>query len=86
LTTRDETLRVRGVVTDADRVLDIFILVGLRKVFYLSNREGTDPRRLAFDVPLPLEPGSNAVLVVARESSDVVARRVLVLRRQDASP
>ena len=79
----EPTLRLQGVVSDADRVLDMYIFVGRRKVFYLSNREGSDLRRLAFDAPLPLETGSNTILVVARESGDVVARRVLVVRRDD---
>ena len=82
LSVESDTLPLSGVVTDADRVLDMYIFVGRRKVFYLSNREGRDPRRLSFDTNLPLEPGSNVVLVVARESGDVVARRVMVVRRQ----
>ncbi len=73
-------LRLRGAVMDADRVLDMYVFVGTRKVFYLSNREGRDPHRMTFDARLPLEPGSNPVLVVARESGEVVARRVLVVR------
>jgi carboxyl-terminal processing protease len=81
------TLRLRGTVTDADRVLDMYIFVGRHKVFYLSNRNGADTRRLTFDAPLPLEPGSNTVLVVARESGEVVARRILVVRRDgDGQP
>jgi carboxyl-terminal processing protease len=77
-------LTLRGVVTDADRVLDMYVFVGRRKVFYLSNRGGRDQHRLAFDATLPLEPGSNFVLVVARENSDVVARRIMIIRREGA--
>ena len=54
------SLRLQGVVTDADRVLDMYIFVGSRKVFYLSNREGRDRRRMTFDTHLPLESGSVA--------------------------
>lgn len=79
-----DRLTLRGVVTDADRVLDMYVFVGRRKVFYLSNRGGRDERRLEFDATLPLEPGSNFVLLVARESSDVVARRILIVRREGA--
>jgi carboxyl-terminal processing protease len=82
LSVRTAELPLRGVVTDADRVLDMYVFVGRRKVFYLSNREGRDLRRLSFDARLPLEEGSNFVLVVARESGDVVARRIMVIRRE----
>jgi carboxyl-terminal processing protease len=75
------SINVRGTVTDADRVLDLYVFVGRRKVFYLSNREGQDERNLTFDAELPLEPASNMILVVARENNDVVARRIFVVRR-----
>jgi carboxyl-terminal processing protease len=77
-----DQITLRGVVTDADRVLDMYVFVGRRKIFYLSNRGGRDERRLEFDTALPLEPGSNFVLLVARENGDVVARRILIIRRE----
>lgn len=78
-------LDLEGVVNDADRVLDMYVFVGRRKVFYLSNREGADPRRMAFNARLPLEPGSNTILIVARESGDVFARRIMIIRRDGQS-
>lgn len=81
-----DSLRLRGTVTDADRVLDMYIFVGSHKVFYLSNRDGRDHHRMSFDARLPLEAGSNSVLVVARETSDVVARRIFLVRRRGEEP
>jgi len=80
-----ETLTLRGEVHDDDRVLDMYIFVGRRKMFYLSNRGGEDQTRTSFNAELPLEPGSNYLLIVARESGDVVARRILIVRRDGAS-
>jgi hypothetical protein len=79
-----DQIDLTGVITDQDRVLDMYIFVGRHKVFYLSNREGSDERRLNFAARLPLEPGSNFILVVARESNDVVARRVLIVRSESS--
>ncbi|MBN1612331.1 MAG: peptidase S41, partial [Polyangiaceae bacterium] len=81
LATRGDTMRIEGVATDNDRVLDTYIFVGSRKVFYQSNRNAKDPRRLAFSVDAKLTPGINVVSVVARETEDTVTQRTMVVRR-----
>jgi carboxyl-terminal processing protease len=85
---RGQTLHLEGEVSDPDRVLDMYIFVGRRKPFYLSNRRGNDPHRLAFSADLPLEGGSNSILIVARETSELVSRQQLIVRRDnpDGSP
>jgi carboxyl-terminal processing protease len=81
LSVRGATVTLRGTSTDENRVLDMYIFVGPNKVFYRSNRDGSDPRRFGWEAPLPLRPGANLVTVVAREDDDVTARRVYVIRR-----
>jgi carboxyl-terminal processing protease len=81
LATRGESVRIEGVATDNDRVLDTYIFVGSRKVFYQSNRKAKDPRRLAFSVDAKLTPGINVISVVARETDDTVTQRTMVVRR-----
>jgi carboxyl-terminal processing protease len=85
---RGQTLRLEGEVTDPDRVLDMYIFVGRRKPFYLSNRRGSDPHRLAFSTDLPLEGGANSILIVARETAELVSRQQIIVRRDnpDGSP
>ena len=83
LAVRGETLHLEGVVTDPDRVLDMYIFVGNRKLFYLSNRSGSTAGRLPFSTDVPLEGGANQVLIVARETTDLVARRHIVVRRDN---
>ncbi|MCL2447760.1 MAG: S41 family peptidase [Polyangiaceae bacterium] len=81
LATRDLRTMVHGTANDDARLLDAYIFVGARKVFYRSNRNGADPKNLAFDADLPLRPGVNVVTVVARENPDTQTRRTFIVRR-----
>jgi carboxyl-terminal processing protease len=81
LATRDSHTFVRGVATDDARLLDTYIFVGARKVFYRSNRNGADTKKMGFDADLPLRPGVNVVTVVARENPDTTTRRTFIVRR-----
>jgi carboxyl-terminal processing protease len=81
LATRDGKSSVKGTASDEARLLDAYIFVGTRKVFYQSNRNGNDPKRLGFTSDLPLRAGVNQVVVVARETPDTVTRRVFIVRK-----
>ena len=83
LSVRTESMTIAGEATDPDRVLDMYIFVGTRKPYYLSNRSGSNAQRLAFSADLPLEGGANHILIVARETSDLVSRRHLIVRRDN---
>jgi carboxyl-terminal processing protease len=81
LATRDPHTLVHGLASDDARLLDAYIFVGSRKVFYSSNRNGTDARKMTFDADLPLRPGVNVVTIVARENPDTMTRRTFIVRR-----
>ncbi len=81
LATRDGHISVKGAAVDDERILDAYIFVGSRKVFYRSNRNGSDARRMSFDAQLPLRPGTNVVTVVARENPDTTSRKTFVIRK-----
>lgn len=83
LVTRESRVRIRGTAQDDSRVRDLYIFAGGRKVFYQSNSGGSDVRRAAFETEVPLHGGINYITVVVRESDDVVARRLVVIRRDD---
>ena len=85
LVTRDPHTQVHATASDDARLLDAFIFVGARKVFYRSNRNGMDPKKMAFDADLPLRPGVNVVTVVARENPDTTTRRTYIVRRDGAN-
>jgi carboxyl-terminal processing protease len=81
LATREDHVRIEGTVRDADNVLDSYVFVGARKVFYQSNKKAADPTKLSFGLDVALSPGVNVINVVARESEDTATRHTLVVRR-----
>ena len=81
LATRDTHTILKGSASDDQKLLDAYIFVGARKVWYKSNRNGADAKKMAFDADLPLRPGINVVTVVARENPDTTTRRTYIVRR-----
>lgn len=81
LVTRSSSITIEGLATDDQRVRDLYVYVGLRKVFYQSNRGTRDPRQASFRAQVPLRPGINYVVVFARENNQSISRRTFVVRR-----
>ena len=81
LVTTSETLSLRGIARDDTVVRDVYIYVGMRKVFYSSNRRSATPREAHFEATVPLRPGTNYVVIFARENDDSISRRSFVVRR-----
>ena len=79
--TRDEVLRVQGKATDGQRVRDVYISTGGHKVYYESNQGSTTPGELTFDAEIPVHPGMNSIMVVAREDNDSITRHYFTVRR-----
>ncbi|HZO13886.1 MAG TPA: MXAN_5808 family serine peptidase, partial [Polyangiaceae bacterium] len=84
IATRGDKVKINVEATDSERVLDMYMFVGSRKLYYQSNRNGGDPKKATFEVDAPLQPGVNLITVVARESADTITRRVVVVRRDGA--
>ena len=57
LSTKEPTINIEGVTSDSDKLLDTYIFAGSRKIFYRSNRNGQDAKRMPFDAAVPLRPG-----------------------------
>ena len=81
LATKDSHTVIKGTASDSDKLLDTYIFVGAKKVFYRSNRNGADGKRMAFEADLPLRPGVNVVTVMARENPDTLGRKTFIVRR-----
>src|SRR5262249_48004302 len=81
MATKDDRVKITGVATDSERLLDLYIFVGSRKLYYKSNRDGADPKKASFEFDAPLRPGVNLISVVARETPDTTSRRILVVRK-----
>ncbi len=81
-------MHVTGTVSDNTRVQDLYVEVTnfdasqiRHKAYYLASPQGTQTRRLPFAARVPLWPGLNTILVVARENGQVMGvKRLLVLK------
>lgn len=83
--TKDDKILIKSLATDNDKLLDGYVFVGNKKIFYRSNRNGSDPKKMSLDTPVPLRPGVNVITVVARENVDTVGRKTLIVRRDGPS-
>jgi carboxyl-terminal processing protease len=81
LVTREPSLRLKGRAEDDTLVRDLYVFVGSRKVFYQSNRNAAEPRKVSFDTTIPLRPGINYVTVIAREDNEIMSRETFIVRR-----
>jgi carboxyl-terminal processing protease len=81
MATRSDTVKITATASDSERLLDTFIFVGTRKLYYKSNRDGADPKRAEISFDAPLRPGVNVIRVFARETPDTVTERRLVVRK-----
>ncbi len=87
VSTRADHITLRGTATDDSRISDLYVFASHgqadRKVFYRSNRGGTEPARMPFETDVPLGLGSNMIVIVARENEDVMTRQILIVRRDN---
>ena len=74
-------MRIEGAAQDEQQVLDAYVFVGARKVYYQSNKKSAEPTKLSFGLDIALNPGVNVISVVARESEDTASRHTIVVRR-----
>lgn len=84
MATRADKVKITGTASDSEKLADVYIFVGTRKLYYKSNRDGADPRKAAFEFEAPLRPGVNLITVVARENPDTVTRRMIIVRKDGA--
>ena len=90
--TRDDSIEVRGSARHPVRVHDVLVTVkpaGVgqieQKIDYEANpaRQGDAAQQMSFSARVPLAPGSNQILITARDAADVeVTREIWVFRQQ----
>ena len=81
LATRDSHIKIGASATDGAKLIDTYVFVGSRKVFYKSNANGPDPKKANVEADVALRPGVNVITVFARESPDTMSRKTIVVRR-----
>jgi carboxyl-terminal processing protease len=84
MATKDDKIHITGVATDSEKILDMYVFVGSRKLYYKSNRDAADPKKASLDIDVPLRPGENFISIVARETPDTTSRKTLVIRKDAA--
>src|SRR5690606_20702075 len=57
LATSSDRVKIKVNALDDERLLDLYMFVGSRKLYYQSNRDGADPHRASFEFDAPLGPG-----------------------------
>ena len=79
---------LNGIAKDDTHLEDVYIFVSNReakvehrKVFYLSNRGSKSQATLPFSAKIPVFPGLNRIIVVARENKDVKTVKVVNIYR-----
>jgi len=89
LEVQGDSYALRGTVTDDTHVEDVYVFVSNngakidgRKIFYKSNRGGSNSNRLDFKTEVPLWPGSNQITVIARENTDVRSVHTFIVFRE----
>ena len=76
---------LRGRASSPRGLKDMFVFVGEKKVFFrfLSDlRRDNGVYGFAFEVPVKLQPGTNAVAVFVREDDDLLTRRLFFVHRR----
>jgi carboxyl-terminal processing protease len=68
--------------TDDSAVKDVIVYRGEKKISYSRNREGSGP--FPVTVTVPLESGSNRIVIIARDDKDIPAQKVLNVHRRGA--
>ncbi len=79
--THKDRLILKGIARDDNNVQDLYILSNGKKVYFKSNKIGSDPLSMAFMTDIELEEGNNRIVIVARESDDFVGRKFLNVYR-----
>ena len=85
--TDQDHLVLGGSADDASGVMDVRIFVDNEKVFFHTSKAGKQGREkhVGFEADLPLKPGNNHVLIVAREDGEFATQRTIVVHRSGAA-
>ena len=82
LVTEEAQVTLAVSATDDGSVKDIVVYRGEKKLTYARNREGAAPFPVTLSVPL--ENGSNRIVVIARDDKDIPAQKVFYIHRRGA--
>ena len=82
LATEEAQVTLAVSATDDGSVKDIVVYRGEKKLTFARNRDGAAPFPITLSVPL--ENGSNRIVVIARDDKDIAAQKVFYVHRRGA--
>jgi carboxyl-terminal processing protease len=75
-------LSLEGRIDGGERAKDLLVFVNQKKVYYRNFDEpGSDRKEAKFSAAIPLEPGTNRLLLVARDRNDLTQKEAVILQR-----
>lgn len=78
-------LNFGGEISDNDSVKDLFVFVNQKKVFYQNFQDAaSEKRNQKFVATIPLDPGMNRIITIARDQNDLMQRKTVILQRLGA--
>lgn len=77
--TADTSVKISGTINNIGKVRDYFIFAGEKKIAYVPN--AAPDSTMKFETFVPLEPGSNIIVIGARDQEDLMGRKVIVIDR-----
>lgn len=81
LSTRDDEIRIEASAHDGSGgIEDAYVYVGNRKVYYAPNPKAAG-ERMDIAVDVPLSPGMNRIIVVARQNEDTATAQAVFVRK-----
>jgi len=85
LSTKEDTIRIEATANDGSGgIEDAYVYVGNRKVYYAPNPK-VGGSRLDVAVDVPLSPGMNRIIVVARQNEDTATAQAVFVRKDGPS-
>jgi carboxyl-terminal processing protease len=85
LSTKEDKIRIEATANDGSGgIEDAYVYVGNRKVYYAPNPKAGGSR-LEVAVDVPLSPGMNRIIVVARQNEDTATAQAVFVRKDGPS-
>ena len=88
LVTQESEIHINGYIRDENHLKDVFVFVNDKKVLYqqlVRSAKHSDDFVATVSLKIPLEPGSNAIAIVARETDKLSSREFFGIYRKEVS-
>ena len=81
--TQSPSWNLKAIITDDQQVHDVVVFVGEKKIYYATNPQQSSTMPL--NISIPLEEGSNTIVIASRDDLNLMQRKTVVIRRLSAT-